>query len=215
MRAGVCRAPWTLGCPSRFCHLCRAGWVTCWILAPSAAGSAAGHLYLSPFALTSPLWGCPCHQRLFLPPEALALTQAASHTMKEKYLLPARLWILLAFPPRGDFMCGASSLVSVVKNYLEKGFPISKAISESSRTQHLPSICSAVNSICKEKEAELGMRCGLLLRGGKELSPLVPLPRDRGPCPCRVPYLCQVWLGCVPDCFCPRCGVRFLWGAAG
>lgn len=108
-------------------------------------------------------------------------------------------------------MCGASALVSELKNYLEKGFSISKAISERSRTRHLPSICSAVNSICKEKETELGMICGRLLRGAKELSPLdLSLPRlgAWGRIHAHVPYLCHVWLCCVPDCFCPRCGAE-------
>lgn len=37
-----------------------------------------------------------------------------------------------------------------------------------------------MNSICKEKEAELGMRNGLLLEGAKELSPLDLCPPRLG-----------------------------------
>lgn len=163
----------SLGCSSRFCPLCRAGWVTCWIPAPSAAGLAAGHPYLSHFPLGSPLSGAVPVSPETVPPTRR--TQAASRTMNEKYLFPASSGSCWHFPKRGFDVWGLSSSTSVVKNYLEKGFPISKAISERSQTQHLPSICSAVNSICKEKETELGMRCALCWREQRN-SPLWTSP---------------------------------------
>jgi len=61
--------------------------------------------------------------------------------------------------------------MSAVKNYLEKALPVSNAISGRRWRLHLPSICSAVNSICQEKRTEPGMRAVLLPGVTKGLSP--------------------------------------------
>lgn len=73
--------------------------MTCWIPAPQ-------QLALLQDIPTYPIFHLDLHslelsQRLFLPPETLTLTQAASRMMNEKYLFPARLWILLGFPQEG------------------------------------------------------------------------------------------------------------------